>query len=471
MLRFKRLAGVLTLLLLGAFASQLSAVAQTLPIKTYLPAISRMNPPTIFGVETGLSAISDSQVTAQAQSLGATWLRLNGVMWSAVEPVRGTYNWAALSQLDSDLQHAQAAGLTPVVIIRGTPTWASVTNSNCAAVQDQYFPDYANFLAALAQRYRGQVSYWELGNEPDVDPSLVPADSPFGCWGDLNDQYYGGERYGRMLRAVVPAMRAANPSMRIVIGGLLLDHPAPAELGVGDPGMFLDGILRSGAADSFDILAYHSYPSYIQQPNYDHDLNAGNSWSRSGGWTLGKAKYLRDVMARYGVNKPLWLNETGLICTPPYAACSPPSNEFFEAQSDHLVRIMSRAAAADIQQVSWYTLDGPGWRSAGLLDASQSPRPAYSTYKLLIETIGQYTSARSVDYGPDIEAYRFSQRDGSVVDVLWSRDGSVRGASVPISAHPSAMMARDGTTPGLSKDSTNIFVAVGFRPVYIKRAP
>ena len=31
------------------------------------------------------------------------------------------------------------------------------------------------------------VHYWELGNEPDVDPILVNSSSGFGCWGDIDD--------------------------------------------------------------------------------------------------------------------------------------------------------------------------------------------------------------------------------------------------------------------------------------------
>jgi hypothetical protein len=471
MSRFKRLTGLLVLLLLGAVVPQLPAAAQAVPSKVYLPAVFVSYPPTIFGVETSLSGISNSRVATHAQNLRATWLRLNGVLWSAVEPVRGSYNWAALSQLDTALEHAQAVGLRPTVIIRGTPRWAAVTPSGCAAVRDEFIPDYARFMAALAQRYKGRVGYWEIGNEPDVDPTLVPSNYPFGCWGDASDPYYGGERFGRMLRAVVPAMRAADPYAQIVIGGLLLYQPETTEPGAGRPELFLEGILRANAANFFDIVAYHAYSTYYAAPNYDHDLYAGSAWVSLGGRTLGKATFLRNIMARYGVNKPLWLNETGLVFCSDDPTCPAPTADFLEAQNDYVVRAVSRAAAANIQQISWYTLDGPGWRNSGLLDASQNPRPVFTTYQRLIATLGQYTSASSLGaYGPDVEAYRFSQRDGTVVDVLWSRSGNTTAVSVPITAFRTAT-TRDGMPPGLSRDATNIFVAIGFRAVFIVRTP
>ncbi|MBX0330162.1 hypothetical protein K2Z83_21060, partial [Oscillochloris sp. ZM17-4] len=315
-----------------------------------------------------------------------------------------------------------------------------------------------------------QVAYWEMGNEPDVDPIWVPSNSPYGCWGDIRDTYYGGERYGRMLRAVVPAMRAANPSVKIVLGGLLLDTPNTTDPTRGKPERFLEGVLRSGAADSFDIVAYHAYTSYTQ-PNFDHDLNNGADWPPRGGWTLGKAAYVRDVLARYGVSKPLWLNETSMVCSPTWSQCDPPGDEFFAAQADHLIRVMTRAAAANIQQISWFTFNGPGWRNGSLLDTNQSPRPSFTAYKRLIEMVGQYQSVSAVDYGQEIEAYRFV-KPGGVVDVLWSRSASTVIALVPSGSYRSAVIW-NGAEPstGTSPDGTQKYVNVGFQAVFIERAP
>ncbi len=40
------------------------------------------------------------------------------------------------------------------------------------------------------------VKVWEIWNEPDVAHQLVGLDSQFGCWGDQDDDYYGGGYYG-----------------------------------------------------------------------------------------------------------------------------------------------------------------------------------------------------------------------------------------------------------------------------------
>ena len=58
-----------------------------------------------------------------------------------------------------------------------------------------YFDDFGEFLAAAVNRYSGppyNVRHFEIWNEPDIDPDLVPGDSLFGCWGDSDDDLYGG---------------------------------------------------------------------------------------------------------------------------------------------------------------------------------------------------------------------------------------------------------------------------------------
>ncbi|NTW01261.1 MAG: cellulase family glycosylhydrolase [Oscillochloris sp.] len=467
--RNRRLSVSLILFLGIILLSNVSANAQASTHTLYLPLIMRAPSPSIFGFEVA-TTITATSISARAKDLGAYWMRINTVQWSKIEPTRGAqYDWTSLSSFNLSLNKSRDLGLNPVVVIRGTPLWAAVTGSNCAAVKDEYLTDYANFLAALVSRYRDQVIYWELGNEPDVDPSLVASNAPYGCWGAINDTYYGGERYGRMLRAVVPAMRAANPAVKIVFGGLLLSSPNTTTSELGKPELFLEGALRAGAADYFDILAYHSYPAYLQA-NYDHDLYVENTWTSLGGWTLGKAAYLRAVMARYGVSKPLWLNETGLVCKLLNGSCTQVTSAFFDTQADHLVRLMSRAAASNIQQVSWFTLDGPGWRYGGLLDANQNPRPAYTAYKRLIGLVSDYRSvSKMADYGSAVEAYRFVKAT-EVVDVLWSTSGNTVAVRVPINSYRSAVIW-DGTAPTITQSLTYKSISVGFKAVFIVRAP
>ncbi|MBA3530525.1 MAG: hypothetical protein H0T73_01200 [Ardenticatenales bacterium] len=444
----------------------------------YLPIVRDNHPwASPFGVEVNAGRLAVPSIKERAIQLGASWHRVNGgVSWKAVQPAEGDpYNWTALLRLDRDIQAAQLANMTPIVIVDDYPHWATLNipyATSCGPLRADYFDEYAAFLTALVERYKQppyNVHYWELGNEVDIDPSLVAPNSIFGCWGNINDPYYGGEHYGEMLKAVVPAIRQADPDAKILIGGLLLHTHQSTDLTYGTPEHFFEGVLRSGAAPYFDIVAYHGYPSY-GNVQVDYDL-IHPVWAPLGGIVVGKARFLQDVMDRYGIDKPLFLNESGLLCTPPFVECEPPPHHFFEAQADHIVRSFTRGLGNGVDQVTWYTLNGPGWRSGGLLDDAQEPKLVYTAYQQLIkQTYGAAIPPMYMNHGVDrVEGYRFNRRT-FVVDVLWSRDSTSRLVNVP-STQFLAAYTRDGQPITPVTVDCNVQISVGFSPVYVQLRP
>jgi hypothetical protein len=267
-----------------------------------------------------------------------------------------------------------------------------------------------------------------------------------------------------MLKVVAPAIRGADPDAKILIGGLLLDRPLGLDRGPNKPALFLKGILEAGAAPHFDIVPYHAYPTYLGQ-QIDYDLHP-SAWSSWGGWTLGKARYLRQIMAQYGVDKPLFLNETALGCMSEHYACDPPTDDFYQAQADYLGRTFTRAQSEKIGALTWYTLNGPSWRHVGLLDASGDPHPAFYAYKNLAARLAYTQYEGMPDYGSELEAYSFVKADVQV-HVVWSRDPMTY--TVPV---PNTMLIqaydRDGSviTPTAVGDEYQF--AVGFSPIYIE---
>jgi len=444
---------------------------------TYLPAIGSASVNSSpLGFENQLGKTREPKVLAYAEQLGARWLRLNVVTWKAIEPVPPvggvhTYRWSDLAIVEQDILAANQARLTVVLGVKEHPAWAVVDPSKpCSAVRDDRLQDFAAFMSALVARYQGppfNVRYWELGNEPDADPTLVSADAGYGCWGDIEDAYYGGAGYGRMLTVIGPAIRAADPEAKIVLGGLLLLRPStPPSPRRGSPEKFLEGVLQvAGAADNFDILSYHAYTWY-QLGAIDSDLN-DPYWSSRGGTIAGKTAYVRNIMARYGVSKPLYIGESALLCGSG-SSCNPPSAQFFSVQADHVARFLSRALANSVEMFSWYTLNGPGWFHTSLLDENQDPRPAYQAFQTFSAQVGSSTApSLTAAYGSTVEAYRFPRR-GAVTDVLWSRSTTVRTVSVPV-AEFIAAYTRDGQplTPVISSGQARL--RVGFSPIYIAR--
>jgi len=408
----------------------------------------------------------------RAEDLGVGWVRLHRVSWRAIQPIEsGPYDWSKLSSLENELRALRQAGITPIVIIQHSPRWATINGpveTDCGAIRTDKFDAFKDFMVALVNRYKQPefgVHYWELGNEPDVDPTLVPPDYLFGCWGDADDPYYGGQHYGEMLKVVTPAIKDADPSARVLIGGLLLASPNSDPVH-GKPEWFLKGILEAGEPpyDYFDIVPYHAYPSYTGQ-DADYDNGLPTQWKEMGGWTLGKARYLRQIMAEYGVDKPLFLDETALGCNDDYYACDPPPPKFFEAQADYISRTLPRALSEDIRAFVWYTLDGPGWRDGGLLDSSLNPRPAYRAYQHLTLRLQDSHFEQVVDYGPGVEAYSFAS-GAKRIHVLWSEDAVADTISVP-QAKFLAAYDRDGAALTPTAVDSDYQFQVGFSPIYL----
>lgn len=461
------------------------AAAQA-PSNLYLPSILYRSPTLApFGVQTHTNG--NDALLEQAQQLGLGGIRYGFLNWRAVQPTPdASYNWAAVAEFENVVRKTRQNGIEPLIFVGMSPSWAVVPRSDgrlsaCAAIRDEALDEFAAFMAAAAARYAQPefgVRYWELGNEVDVDPMLVQIDNGFGCWGDINDPFYGGERYGRMLKLVTPAIKAANPQAQVVFGGLLLDNPNTQDGSNGQkkgkPEKFLEGALRGAGGAPFDILAYHSYPAYLDRAvvgQVDFDTaNPGNPWRPLGGSVIGKANYLREVMARYGVSRPLWLNETSLMCpndTPAgqYPHCKPPSTEFFQDQATYLARTIPRALANGIEHVDWYALETV-WRYTGLLDEQIQPKVVHSAYRQLITRLGEALPLGQANYGPNIEGYRF--RNGSTeVHVVWAiKSGAAQTVTLPAGTQVAAY-SRDGATlPTLPVPGVVSF-AVGFEPIYL----
>jgi hypothetical protein len=363
---------------------------------------------------------------------GLQLVRHNGLLWQNVEPNEGDRRWEAVAELENKLALASESGLSTILIVRGTPEWAQkVYGSACGPVDQDSLQAFANFLEDAVTRYSVppfNVKYWELGNEPDVDPSLVKSNSVFGCWGDQADSFYGGGYYAEMLKSVYPAIKNADPEAKVLIGGLLLDcdPTQPPEGKDCLPGNFLEGILRNGGGDYFDIVSFHGYPPYVNSSSeggglyYDEHFPP---WEHRGGVVQGKVDFLRQVMSSYSIDKPIIHTEGSLIC-PEWndKDCTPPGEDFFEDQADYVVRMFVKNWADGLFGTIWYQFEGPGWRYGALLDENQNPKPVYHALEFLLKELDGAAYSNPVNQFDPLTGYEFIRGDTKIW-VIWSPDG------------------------------------------------
>ncbi len=153
--------------------------------------------------------------------------------------------------------------------------------------------DFADFAAAVAERYRGRIRYYQIWNEPNGNDEWG--------FGDVSP-----EQYTLLLCQAYQRIKAADPQA-VVLAGALTPTLALDGRNMNDL-VYLQRMYNSGAGDCFDIMSAQGYglwsgpsdqrlrPTVINFPHHLH---------------------LRDLMVRNGdAQKPIWISEMGWNVVP-----------------------------------------------------------------------------------------------------------------------------------------------------------
>lgn len=418
-----------------ALAAPSEAMTVTLPLVT-----NRYPLNTVIGVQ--LHPVTSEDAFNLVTDAKTSWMRIQSLKWSSIEVNQGERNWDAMVDLDQTLIRAAQAGIKTILIVHSTPTWAqSELNAPCSRIQNEDLPAFASFLSDAVARYSKppfNIEYWEIWNEPDVGYVPEMANAPFGCWGDYDDKYFGGGYYAQVLKYAYPAIKAADPSAKVLVGGLLLDCDPRGTVSycnlVGHnekPPKYLEGILINGGGNYFDGVSFHAYDYF---PNYDPQFgrysndNWGASWNSTGPVSSLKAQYVREVLSKYGFGDKFILNtEAALICidqTDP--GCSTPQFEYTKAY--YLAHAYGGAIKDNLTANIWYSL--LGWRNSGLIYDDLTTRPAYSAYvtartqlkdSQFTQEIYSYSGVRVLEY----------QHGKQTTWLAWSLDGANHTITLP----------------------------------------
>lgn len=446
--------------------AQTTAPAEDLPL--YLPLVRGEFPmvASVFGSEYA-PPVSD-QIQTLSKEAGNYWLRWTLFDWNMIEATQNVYDWSSVP--DAQIQNAVSKGMKIIAIIKNVPEWARYDEKGalvCGPIDPDALDDFAQFTRDVVTRYKGFIHYWELGNEPDVDPGIhgANAEPAYGCWGDDVDPFYGGRHYGNMLSQVYPQIKAADPGAKVLIGGLLMDcdptHPPSGYNCLATK--FFEGILRGAngqGAQYFDIVSFHGYPVYDGNQPVDETLI---NWAARGGVVVGKVDYLREVMQSFGVSKPIFHTENALLCPENQTFCASPSDDFFEDQADYVVKAYTRSMALGIEANIWYTFNNGGWRFSGMLDESNTPKKAYDAYAFLISQLRKAQYLNEITSYGGVGGYRFSRGANPQMWVLWSQDGTPK--NVPLPAGTLRVFDKYGVEQALTP---NLSIS---RPVYLEVSP
>lgn len=424
----------------------------------------------IFGIE---YHTQDELLTVKEAS--ATWIRRNALLWSLVEPTEGMRDWAAVSQLEEELIQAAQQGQRVILIVRSTPTWAQrIEGSFCGAIKRKKFDAFAAFVRDVAARYSQppyQVKYWELWNEPDVDPALVKPDEVYGCWGDPQDDLFGGGYYAEMLMQVYPQIKSADPEAQVLIGGLLLDcdpiNPPETSSGSGQfrdctSSRFLEGILEAGGGHFFDGVSFHAYDYYYGTVGQYGNGNWHSSWKTTGPVLMAKADYLQNLLGQYGFGSKYLINsEVALLCGSSGSEDMCKTPEFASTKANYVAQAYAAALARGLRANIWYSLIG--WRGSALTDRKLQPLLAYQAYRFAAEQLGRAVYEGNLTEYPDVIGFRFNRVDDRLW-VLWALDDGTHELQLP--DIPRAIYDSLGNPQTLSQE-----LMITHAPVYVQWQP
>jgi len=277
----------LRLAVLLALVGMLNKLPKRLVVYGPPQTVETTNP--IIGVHTRLTDEVDDwkiQRTLQmVREMGSPWI-VEYFPWGYYEPQEGRYQWG---HPDTVINHAVAQGLTVIARIDFVPEWARPPETTYRHLDRDHYDDYADFVAAFVERYRGRVEHVVIWNEPNLSFE----------WGyRLPDP----EAYTELLCTAYRNAKAANPDVQVLAAGLAPTLAPPgSEWGMDDL-VFLQRMYDAGAAACFDGMAIHAYGLTFppDDPADPQEIN------------FSRAELIRDLMVRNGdAAKPAFITEGG----------------------------------------------------------------------------------------------------------------------------------------------------------------
>ena len=273
---------------------------------------------------------------AKAQMLGAKLIRLwdfQAVLTgSQIEPT--TNQWRDCT---AQLEAMRQAALIPVGVLYTRQPWRcsadgmpDLTWRNSPSLADADLSPWMQYVNEVTRRYRRQVRYWEIWNEPDV---------PF----------FGGERtaaqYVEMVRQAAAIIRRNGAG--VVIAG---SSAEPLK-------RWMTDCLKAGLAEHTDLISVHY--GYTGDPRRARQL-----------------AYIRRIhkLRKAAGGRPIWNTETSILRM--WADGSDEKDFYYRPEGQALERILRVNEEAGVQVMFYYYLGIGGEKNPeSLLDIHGQFRP------------------------------------------------------------------------------------------------
>lgn len=299
----RRLRLAVITLILAAFALQLAFILPTAtPVQASEPAQAGTIPDTKlvpFGTNTFLDKEVEFWKKERTMQLinqgGIKWIK-QLFAWNEIEFKKGYFNddknkKSAWLKYDEIVNLAAKYDVKIVARIDQTPGWANPAGGKPGG-RPANFQDYADFLKAFVQHYKGKIQYITIWNEPNLEREWVPG------------QKVSPKDYVEMLKVAQAAIKSVDPSVRVMAAPLAITLEENINL---SELKYLDEMYKAGAKDYFDLMPANAYGLEFT-PEDAPNANKLN---------YRRVELLHEVMVKNGdANKAVWFNEYGWNASP-----------------------------------------------------------------------------------------------------------------------------------------------------------
>jgi len=198
--------------------------------------------------------------------------------------------WAKYDQI---VELTQAHDLRLMVRLSNPPEWSRENPDAGAFAPPDDYQDFVNYAVAVAERYQGQITHYQIWNEPNIYPE----------WGN---NFVDPAGYTEMLCRTYSALKQVDPNIVVISGAIAPTISLDGYFGFSDL-IFLQEMYDNGASDCFDVLSAQGY-GLFSGPT-DRRLRATSV-------NVARHTYYRDIMVKNGdAHKPIWLSEAAWNAT------------------------------------------------------------------------------------------------------------------------------------------------------------
>jgi len=401
----------------------------------------------LYGVVVPLKGTADPQRVAQAAAdCGASAVMI-AAGWPQLEPKPHLYDWIALDELTKTMAKA---GMQVLLSIHDVPGWASeptpaelelfaarglTPHAGAIPPRLEHLSEMGDFWAALARRYAGTASGYEIFPAPDGAGFLTAVRNHLGELVDVSFEPKPA-LYAQLLDVAASSIRAVDQKTLIISGGLT----------VTDSCDFAKTLIELGALESVDMVGVQLWSRVAEGDD------AAWQW-------LART---RETLVSAGLaEKPLCVTAWGFVEDE-----GSPKNAAEGERAEAVARQLSQMGEHPYVTGAFYCALSDGGSARGLYDAQLSPRQAAARFKSMAEAPAVYISVSMPELFYDSEArgeITVANETDSPLELAPQSDFTVEGApgltialpkKVSVEPHSSAVVPflAQATRPEAGKD-------------------